>query len=82
MCVCARELSCLYILKNSNVSKCINDVNIMIFADECVLYKSHECCNTILKSLQEGLNDYVEWGRKNDITCIYHWSLVIVIYNM
>ena len=41
-------------------------VNIMMFADDCVLYKSHECCNIILESLN-GLNSYVDWGETNDM---------------
>ena len=39
--------------------------NVMMFAG--VLYKSHECCNTVLESLQIGLNDYVDWGLENNM---------------
>ena len=29
----------------------------------CVLYKSDKCCNTLIGKLQDGLDNYVEWGR-------------------
>ena len=35
----------LFIFYINDVFRCINDVNIMMFADDCVLYKSHECCD-------------------------------------
>ena len=43
------------------------DILIMMFSDECVLYKSDKCCDTIKVKLQDGLNEYVEWGRNNNM---------------
>ena len=43
-----------------------DDINIMIFADDCFLYKSDVCCNDILRCLQNGLNNYVDWGKDNE----------------
>ena len=39
----------------------------MMFADDCVLYKSHENCDMVLSALQEGLNNYVDWGVINNM---------------
>ena len=44
-----------------------NDINIMMFADDCVLYKSDIICDTILECLQKGLDNYVSWGRDNNM---------------
>ena len=43
------------------------NVKMMRFADDCVVYKSHKLCNIVLENLQVGLNEYVEWGRKNNM---------------
>ena len=39
----------------------------MMFTDDCVLYMSHTCCNNVIENLQEGLDNYVEWGRNNNM---------------
>ena len=39
----------------------------MMFADDCVIYKSDKCCATVLRQLQLGLNDYVLWGNDNNM---------------
>ena len=39
----------------------------MMFADDCVLYKSDECCNNILTRLQKGLDSYTTWGSANNM---------------
>ena len=58
----------LFILYINTVFNSINeDVKIMMFADDCVLYKSHEQCTNVLEKLQEGLNEYVEWGVVNNM---------------
>ena len=38
-----------------------------MFADDCVLYKSDECCNNVLEGLQYGLDSYIDWGRVNNM---------------
>ena len=44
-----------------------NSIQVMMFADDCVLYKSDQCCNTIMNKLQTGLNEYVSWGQNNNM---------------
>ena len=38
-----------------------------MFADDCVLYKSDKCCNTIMRCLETGLYEYVNWGKTNNM---------------
>ena len=58
----------LFIVYINEIFRCIdNDVNIMMFADDCALYKSHNCCDTVLRKLQEGLDAYVSWGKNNNM---------------
>ena len=52
---------------NSVFTNVNRNVNMMMFADDCVLYKSHESCNYVLEKLQIGLNEYVEWGLANNM---------------
>ena len=33
----------------------------------CFIYKSHENCDSIITTLQEGLNTYIEWGTNNNM---------------
>ena len=50
----------LFIFYINSVFNNINhDVNMLMFADDCVLYKSHESCNYVLEKLQKGLNEYI-----------------------
>ena len=44
-----------------------NDIRVMMFADDCVLYKSEMCCNSIVTRLQNGLSEYVTWGLNNNM---------------
>ena len=44
-----------------------NNVKMMMFADDCVLYKSHQESDIVLNNLQTGLNDYVQWGIENNM---------------
>ena len=58
----------LFIFYINDVFRCIdNDVNIMMFADDCVLYKSDKCCNVVINKLQGGLDKYIEWGNINNM---------------
>ena len=43
------------------------NVNMMMLADDCVLYKNNVCCDNILECLQRGLDSYVQWGRENNM---------------
>ena len=44
-----------------------NDINIMMFADDCVLYKSDINLDHILVRLQSGLDNYIKWGKENNM---------------
>ena len=58
----------LFIFYINDVFMQINDdIKIMMFADDCVLYKTDSCCDRILSCLQKGLNDYVNWGVANNM---------------
>ena len=52
---------------NDVFAKIDRNVNMIMFADDCVLYKSDSCCDCILESLQNGLDSYVEWGEENNM---------------
>ena len=57
----------LFIFYINDVFDCIDrNINMMMFADDCVLYKSDLCCDRILGCLQTGLDSYVTWGRENN----------------
>ena len=58
----------LFIFYINDVFRHIDDnVQTMMFADDCVLYNSGQCCSTIMCKLQKGLDDYVTWGRNNNM---------------
>ena len=58
----------LFIYYINDVFTHINDgINMMMFADDCVLYKSDQCCISIMNALQKGLNEYVTWGQNNNM---------------
>ena len=44
-----------------------NSIRVMMFADDCVLYKSELCGTAIMSNLQKGLNEYVMWGLNNNM---------------
>ena len=52
---------------NDVFSRIDNNLRMMMFADDCVLYKSDICCDRILECLQKGLDDYVTWGVENNM---------------
>ena len=58
----------LFIFYINDIFAHIDDNTQMImFADDCVLYKSDVCCDRIMITLQKGLDDYVKWGGKNNM---------------
>ena len=58
----------MFIFYINTVFECIRgDIEIMMFADDCVLYKSHNDCNVIVDCLQNELANYVEWGKRNNM---------------
>ena len=58
----------LFIFYINDVFRHIDDnIHVMMFADDCVLYKSEQCCTSIMSKLQKGLNEYVTWGKNNNM---------------
>ena len=58
----------LFIFYINDIFRCIdNDVKVMMFADDCVIYNSNKCCNVMIEKLQYGLDKYIEWGRNNNM---------------
>ena len=58
----------LFIFYINDVFNCVDrNINIMMFADDCVLYKSDTCCDRILGCLQYSLDNYVHWGKENNM---------------
>ena len=45
----------------------INDVQIMMFADDCVLYKNGKNWDDVHQSLQNSLNVYIKWGLDHNL---------------
>ena len=57
----------LFIFYINDVLNCADrNINIM-FADDCVLYKSDTCCDCILGCLQYSLDNYVHWSKENNM---------------
>ena len=53
---------------NAVFASTINEtINVMMFADDCLLYKSGNSSDIVLNSLQQGLDSYTEWGRLNNM---------------
>ena len=58
----------LFLFYINDIFRCIdNDVKVMMFADDCVIYNSNKCCNVMIEKLQYGLDKYIEWGRNNNM---------------
>ena len=58
----------LFIFYINDVFMNIDDnVKIMMFADDCVLYKSNVNCDYIFACLQRSLDNYVKWGKEQNL---------------
>ena len=57
----------LFIFYINEIFRYILDVEILMFADDCVLYKSGKNWGRIKDSLQSALNTYVEWGEDHNM---------------
>ena len=69
----------LYTFYINGVFRHIDDrTKIMMFADDCGLYKSEVCCNMILRCLQGCLNNYVDWGKEEYM----YFISTIQLYNL
>ena len=52
----------LFIFYINELFNNIFDVNVMMFADDCVLYKCGKNWDSVHQSLQESLDVYIKWG--------------------
>ena len=58
----------LFIFYINDIFKEIRNVNIMMFADDYVLYKNSNSWNAIHHSLQESLDVYIAWGNQHNLS--------------
>ena len=57
----------LFIFYINDLFRHVRDVNILMFADDCVLYKSGKNWGPIQEALQQALNVYVRWGEDHNL---------------
>ena len=57
----------LFIFYINELFRYITDVKVMMFADDCVLYKRGENWDDIYGSLQDSLNVYIRWGSDHNL---------------
>ena len=62
-----RGLTLFIFYINENFNE-IRNVNIMMFADGCVLYKSGKSWLDIRTALQNGLDKYISWVNEHNLT--------------
>ena len=58
----------LFIFYINDLFKYIENVNMLMFADDCVLYKSGNSWGPVRQSLQDALNIYIAWGNDHNLT--------------
>ena len=57
----------LFIFYINDLFRHVKDVDILMFADDCVLYKSGKNWGLIFNELQRALNVYVDWGEDHNL---------------
>ena len=57
----------LFIFYINELFRYVRDVQILMFADDCVLYKSGKNWGTIQNALQQALDIYVNWGEDHNL---------------
>ena len=60
----------LFIFYINELFKHIKDTKVLMFADDCVLYKSGKLWGPIREDLQQGLDTYmyIEWGKDHNLS--------------
>ena len=58
----------LFIFYINDIFNEIDNVNVMMFADNCVLYSSGKAWDDIHYKLQAGLDTYIMWGREHNLS--------------
>ena len=71
----------LFIFYINDLFKYLTDVNVLMFADDCVLYTSGKDWNIVHNRLQTALNVYNSWGRKYNLLLNTSKSKAMLICN-
>ena len=58
----------LFIFYINDIFNEIGNVNMMMFADDCVLYSRGKSWNAIHCELQRGLDTYITWGKEHNLS--------------
>ena len=57
----------LFIIFINDITKCIRNSKIILYADDTAIFFAHNSISTILSTLQSELNSLSEWFRNNDL---------------
>jgi hypothetical protein len=58
----------LFLLYINDLSNCVQNAQINIFADDVVVYSSHKCINKLNENLQSTLEDVFRWYTRNKLS--------------
>ena len=71
----------LFIFYVNDIFNEINNVNVMMFADDCVLYSSGKLWNDIHHDLQTGFNTYIAWGKEHNMSLNAKKTKAMIVCN-
>ena len=71
----------LFIFYMNDVFKYMLNVHVLMFADDCVLYKSGKDWNDVKRCLQTDLDIYIEWGNDHNLSLNASKSKAMMICN-
>ena len=72
----------LFLFYINDVFNEINNVNIMMFADDCVLYTSGNRWEDVHLDLQDSLNTYIAWGNEHNLSLNAKKTKAMIVCNM
>ena len=71
----------LFIFYINDLFNEIENVNIMMFADDCVLYNSGKAWRNIHHDLQNGLETYIAWGKEHNLSLNAKKTKAMIVCN-
>ena len=71
----------LFIFYINDMFKYLNNVKVLMFADDCVLYKSGKDWNVVKNCLQNDLDVYIKWGKEHNLLLNASKSKAMLICN-
>ena len=71
----------LFIFYINDVFKEIDNVNIMMFADDCVLYSKGKSWEDIHYNLQNSLDTYIAWGNEHNLSLNAKKTKAMIVCN-